>query len=358
MMINCNTVCRISQFRSFDGSFSEGAALNAVAFSGIQAPTILWTYNLEADPAVLDPFFQQHLLMDVYPMAPMPLNDHSIQPGQPVVEQYYRDYAPLFDAMHGAHWLLTSHPIKLEVESMVGDNVASSINKSTIGNLASPPTSKSVNDIASPLTLAPCSLTLAARQTWVHETDLSLRLGGSPSDCLDVWSCGVQPNTLVDVYACHPKGTSECGYKNQQFKMENATIININSNACLTWLPSKGQVVASPCVTSAETQMFRRQSNGSIVYGEGSGLCLTAPSPPPTPPVPTPKSGIGNVFTLPSDEGGKRKFLVIIALANTSVESVVARLDVGGATGVATAQVSEQRDVQGGAGSVCVSSLV
>ena len=112
-------------------------------------------------------------------MAPMPLNDHSIQPGDPVVEQYYRDYAPLFDAMHGARWLLTAHPIKLEVGSVV-DDIASLVDSKP-----------AVGGIASPLTLAPCSTDLAARQTWVHESDLSLRLGGSPSECLDVWSCGV-----------------------------------------------------------------------------------------------------------------------------------------------------------------------
>ena len=43
-------------------------------------------------------------------MAPMPKNDHSIAPGDPVVEQAYRDYAHLFDALHGARWLLSSNP--------------------------------------------------------------------------------------------------------------------------------------------------------------------------------------------------------------------------------------------------------
>ena len=31
---NCNTVCRLGEMRSFDGTFSEGAALNAVAWTG------------------------------------------------------------------------------------------------------------------------------------------------------------------------------------------------------------------------------------------------------------------------------------------------------------------------------------
>ena len=46
---------------------------------------------------------RQHLLMNVYPMAPMPKNDHSIQPAAgSIVEAHYLDYAPLFDLMHGA----------------------------------------------------------------------------------------------------------------------------------------------------------------------------------------------------------------------------------------------------------------
>ena len=49
--------------------------------------------------------------MDAYPMAPLPLNDHSIQPGSAVVDQAYMDYAPLFNAMHGAKWLLSSRPV-------------------------------------------------------------------------------------------------------------------------------------------------------------------------------------------------------------------------------------------------------
>ena len=53
--------------------------------------------------------------MNVYPMAPMPLNDHSIQPGNLVAQQAYVDYAPLFDSMHGARWLLSSNPVTITV---------------------------------------------------------------------------------------------------------------------------------------------------------------------------------------------------------------------------------------------------
>ncbi len=47
----------------------------------------------------LDAFFGQHLLMGVFPMAPMPLNDHSIQPGNDTIDGFYQDHAALFGAM-------------------------------------------------------------------------------------------------------------------------------------------------------------------------------------------------------------------------------------------------------------------
>ena len=46
-------------------------------------------------------------------MAPMPKNDHSINPGSPVVDQGYVDYAPMFNVMHGARWLLSARPATL-----------------------------------------------------------------------------------------------------------------------------------------------------------------------------------------------------------------------------------------------------
>jgi hypothetical protein len=105
---NCNTLCRIDLAASFDGGFSEGAALNAVAFLGLRRPAILWTYSLDGHSAAdLDLFFQQHVLMRVWPMAPMPGNDHSITPGgDPGIQAAYEAYAPAFEALRGAEWVL------------------------------------------------------------------------------------------------------------------------------------------------------------------------------------------------------------------------------------------------------------
>ena len=107
MLGNCNTLCRIDLAGVFDGGFSEGAALNAVAWLGLRRPSILWTYSLDHhSSASLDAFFQQHLLMRVFPMAPMPANDHSINPTNPLVQQAYMDYAPAFLALRGVEWVL------------------------------------------------------------------------------------------------------------------------------------------------------------------------------------------------------------------------------------------------------------
>ena len=114
MMMNCNTLCRIDQLEHFDGTFSEGSSLNGVAWTGIAMPSILWTYSLAGqNDRELDAFFQQHLVMNVFPSAPWPSNDHMIQPGDPngSIEQAYLAYGPLFTSMRGARWYLTPEPV-------------------------------------------------------------------------------------------------------------------------------------------------------------------------------------------------------------------------------------------------------
>jgi hypothetical protein len=78
-----------------------------VAWLGLRRPTILWTYSLDGQSAAaLDAYFQQHALMRVFPMAPMPGNDHSIVPGSALVQRAYEDYAPAFAALRGCEWVL------------------------------------------------------------------------------------------------------------------------------------------------------------------------------------------------------------------------------------------------------------
>ena len=118
LLINCNALCRVDLFEGADGTFSEGSHLNGVSWSGLAAPSIMWTYKLAGSTdGQLDAFFQQHLLMDTFPMAPMPKNDHSILPNNATIEAAYFMYAPLFDAMVGARWLLLPSALALSPAS-------------------------------------------------------------------------------------------------------------------------------------------------------------------------------------------------------------------------------------------------
>ncbi len=117
-VIFCNKhIKRLEVLRQVDGIFDEFTyhpfSLNPCALLGIRKPVIGWVGgedNLKPDP---DAFFQRNLHLGVYPMAPFPGNDHSIQPS-PWAEKWYLDYGPLLDAMRGKKWVLKPHVIEVE----------------------------------------------------------------------------------------------------------------------------------------------------------------------------------------------------------------------------------------------------
>ena len=125
--------------RNFDGSFSEGSNTNAMGLLGLTSTSILWVYpsgpqvrdtrgdpivtvrSPSADPfpdddahdqASVDAWFQRHVRMNVFPMAPFPDNDHAIEPSASFDADYLR-YGPLFNAIKGTSWLLEAVPISL-----------------------------------------------------------------------------------------------------------------------------------------------------------------------------------------------------------------------------------------------------
>ena len=98
----------------FDGTYSEGSHVNAVGLLGLASPSILWVYGTEVgkDDATADTFFQTHLRMGVFPMAPFPGNDHAITPSAFADGQYLR-YGSMLKAMRGADWILDANPIRV-----------------------------------------------------------------------------------------------------------------------------------------------------------------------------------------------------------------------------------------------------
>ena len=87
--------------------------------------------------------------------------------------------------------------------------------------------------------------------------------------------CG--PGTAIGVYPCHPNGTAECGYKNQQYEASTAsghtTIKNVNSGTCLTASAAAvgASITISACKDGDAKQSFSIAGGG--VRGPG-GLCL------------------------------------------------------------------------------------
>jgi hypothetical protein len=108
---------RLDAMSQIDGIFDEDGnhpgCANACAFLGLRKPLILWTASeedLKPDP---DAFFQRHLHLGAFPMAPFPLNDHSIRPSD-WADRQYMDYGPLLDALRNRKWVLAPHAIKVE----------------------------------------------------------------------------------------------------------------------------------------------------------------------------------------------------------------------------------------------------
>ncbi len=108
---------RIEMHRHVDGFFDEftyhGGSLNTCAFLGLRKPVLGWVEKEENLQPDADAFLQRYLYLGVYPMAPFPGNDHSIEPS-PWAERYYLDYGPLFAALRGKKWVLRPHVISVE----------------------------------------------------------------------------------------------------------------------------------------------------------------------------------------------------------------------------------------------------
>jgi hypothetical protein len=105
---------RTELLRHVDGIYHEfghvGDDLNGAALQCVRKPCLAWTPDekaLQPDP---DAYFQRHLYLGAFPTAPLPGNDHTIQPSE-WADRQYLDYGPLFVALQGRQWVLEPHPL-------------------------------------------------------------------------------------------------------------------------------------------------------------------------------------------------------------------------------------------------------
>jgi hypothetical protein len=102
---------RTDLMRHVDGIYHEfghdGRELNGTALQCVFKPALAWTPDenaLKPDP---DAYFQRHLYLGVFPTAPLPANDHTINPSA-WADPWYLDYGPLMDALRGKRWVLAT----------------------------------------------------------------------------------------------------------------------------------------------------------------------------------------------------------------------------------------------------------
>ena len=103
--------------RFLDGFYDEhgdfGFSINTTSFLALRKPATMWTREEAQLGSHPDDFMQQRLYMGVFLTAPVPGNDHCLQPG-PRVERLYLDYGPLFNALRGRKWVLLPKVIDVE----------------------------------------------------------------------------------------------------------------------------------------------------------------------------------------------------------------------------------------------------
>jgi hypothetical protein len=110
-------VKRLDLMEQVDGIYEEFTQipfnLNLVGLLAVRKPALGWVGSagdLRPDP---DTFLQRFLYMGVFPTAPYPANDHTINP-DPKAERFYLDYGPLLDRLRGRTWVLEERPIEVE----------------------------------------------------------------------------------------------------------------------------------------------------------------------------------------------------------------------------------------------------
>ena len=90
--------------------------VNAAALQSVRKPCLVWTHgekDMQPDP---DAYFQRHLHLGIFPTAPVPGNDHTIEPS-PAIDRWYLDYGPLFTALRGKKWVLVPHAVTVAADA-------------------------------------------------------------------------------------------------------------------------------------------------------------------------------------------------------------------------------------------------
>lgn len=116
-VVYCNNhTKRIEQLLHVDGIFDEftyaAPGLNLSALLGVFKPVLGWVAHAGQVTPDYHSFFQRFLYLGVFPMAPFPGNDHSLQPS-PETDHAFLEYGPLFTRLRGKRWTLSERPVTI-----------------------------------------------------------------------------------------------------------------------------------------------------------------------------------------------------------------------------------------------------
>jgi len=190
-----------------------------------------------------------------------------------------------------------------------------------------------------------CTNPAATALPWRLEADGSLRVtSGNVTMCLDAWNCGKANGTLVDVYACHPGGKSECGYTNQQWLLDakHEVITNVNSGSCLTVNESNPSMLyLKTCAEPVPAQQRFALDTGGLLRagGAGSDVCIMAEA------TVTSRDIVAQVFARPLHGGGLAVVLLNRDESTVPLAVTWEELGVAASTRMAVRDVANRRDL-------------
>jgi hypothetical protein len=108
---------RLDLMRQLDGFYDEHGqhpySINTCSILALNKPYIAWTWELEDIKKDADAYFQHHLYLGAFLTAPVPGNDHTVEPDAKL-DQLFFDYGPLMDTLRGKRWVLLPHVVSVE----------------------------------------------------------------------------------------------------------------------------------------------------------------------------------------------------------------------------------------------------
>jgi hypothetical protein len=115
-VIFCNPLYRrFDLYENIDGFYDEigtaPSSLNQCALMALCKPYVAWTQWFPRPNR--HEYFQRHLYLGSFLTVPMPLNNHTLNPGDDELERLYAEYGLLFESLRGRRWLLEDNAVRV-----------------------------------------------------------------------------------------------------------------------------------------------------------------------------------------------------------------------------------------------------